>query len=286
MPSLASRLGSPRRWATFAAAVLLLASAGCGGSDDEPAKSSAAPVQDAADLEGNTYASTDVSGHDLVEGTTILVAFDDDTLSVAAGCNTQYAPYSLDGDTLQWTDKPTTTAKECSSELTAQDEWLAQLFTDGAKAAEDGSALTLSNDDVTVELRRSHGFDLTTLLGKTWTVVGTITDGTTRRLPVGGIPQTPTIRAAENGFSRVNTGCNTGRTRIRVAGDEFVFGPTTTTRQRCRQPANEIERRILAVLDGRTHYVFSDGPVLVVETRRRRTCDAGPLTLESHGEKS
>ena len=144
MPSLASRLGSPRRWATLAAAVLLLASAGCGGSDDETAKSSAAPVQDAADLEGSTYASTS-------------------------------------------------------------------------------------------------------------------------RLPVGGIPQTPIIRAAENGFSRVNTGCNTGRTRIRVVGDEFVFGPTTTTRQRCRQPASEIERRILAVLDGRTHYVFSDGSVLVVE---------------------
>lgn len=265
MPALAGRHRFPRRWTTLGAAFLLLASAGCGGSDGEPAKSSAAPVEDVVDLEGSTYASTDVTGQDLVGDTTIVVTFDDDTLSVSAGCNTQYATYSLDGGTLTWTDEPTTTAKECSPELSAQDEWLAQLFTDGAKAAKDGSVLTLSNDDVTVELRRSHGFDLTTLFGKTWTVVGTIADGKTRRLPVGGIPQSPTIRATENGFSRLNTGCNTGRTRIRVVGDEFVFGPTTTTRQQCRQPAREIQSRILAVLDGRTHYVVSDGSMLVVE---------------------
>ena len=49
-----------------------------------PTTPSAAPVE-AADLEGTTYTSTSVEGHDLVEGTSIELGFDDGSMSVSAG---------------------------------------------------------------------------------------------------------------------------------------------------------------------------------------------------------
>jgi heat shock protein HslJ len=93
-------------------------------------------------------------------------------------------------------------------------------------------------------------------------VVGTISDGRTVRLPVRMTP--PRLDVRKDGTARVDTGCNTGRTVVRVDGDTLVFGPTSTTRMACRQPAREIERRVLEVLDGPSDYVSFDGSVLVV----------------------
>ncbi len=43
----------------------------------------------------------------------------------------------------------------CADDLTAQDQWLIDMFQNGATATSDGSTLTLANDDVTVELESS-----------------------------------------------------------------------------------------------------------------------------------
>jgi heat shock protein HslJ len=93
-------------------------------------------------------------------------------------------------------------------------------------------------------------------------VVGTIVDGRTVRLPVGWTA--PRLGVRSNGLARLNTGCNTGRTVVRVAGDGLEFGPTSTTRVACPEPAREIQRRVLRVLDGTTDYVSFNGTLLVV----------------------
>lgn len=123
------------------AGALLLASAGCGG-DSVPA----------ADLNGRTYTSTSVRGHELVEGTRVKLAFEDGRMSVNGGCNTMGADYEVDHGTLRWTGEVMSTLMGCAADLQAQDEWLNRLFTDGVDAEIDGDVLTLTTSEVSLEL--------------------------------------------------------------------------------------------------------------------------------------
>ena len=128
---------------TLAAAALLLTA--CGSDDDGGSE--------AFDLDGSTYTSTDVAGHDLVEGSTVTLSFDDGTMAVKAGCNTQTATYQVSDGTLKWTAPASATRMACpTSDLADQDQWLAELFTEGVDATLDDDTLTLSNDDVTMKL--------------------------------------------------------------------------------------------------------------------------------------
>ena len=54
------------------------------------------------------------------------------------------------------------------------------------------------------------------VLGSTWTAIGTISEGTTSRLPVQ--TRRPTLSVRADGLSRVFTGCNSGRTTVRIDG--------------------------------------------------------------------
>jgi heat shock protein HslJ len=217
-----------------------------------------------ADLAAVSFVSTRVEGRELVAGTEILLVFELGTMAVSAGCNTMFGEFQVDDGILRWSSGPAQTMKLCNEELSAQDAWLTELFTDGASASYDGSNLVLTAGDVTIELaeQSAEEKDLSALLGRRWTVLGTIADGATQRLPRRG--QRPSIGSAPNGFSRLNTGCNTGRTVVRVRDGTLVFGPTTTTRRVCPQPEREIERRVLAVLDGRSDAVYTHDDVLVV----------------------
>ena len=209
--------------------------------------------------------STRVGGHDRVEGSEVLLVFELGTMAVSAGCNTMFGEFVVDDGTLRWSSGPAQTLKACSDELTAQDQWLTALLTDGVSTSYDGRDLVLTAGDVTIELAEQSSAqedDLSALLDRTWTVLGTIADGAAQRLPRRNRP--PTIGVRADGFSRLNTGCNTGRTVVRVRDDGFVFGPTTTTRQRCRQPEREIQRRVLAVLDGPSDSAYTHDDVLVV----------------------
>ncbi|MEZ5093724.1 META domain-containing protein [Nocardioides sp.] len=130
-------------------------------------------------------------------------------------------------------------------------------------ASLDGDTLTLASDDHTMVLvAQTTSPDLEALLGRTWTVVGTILDGATERVPrSAGVPR---LHVGADGLARLGTGCNSGRTVVRADGGVLVFGPTTTTRRACPEPTRETERRVLAVLDGPADAVDTDGKVLVV----------------------
>lgn len=104
------------------------------------------------DLDGKTFTSTSVEGHDLVEGSTIELTFDDGHLGVSAGCNSMGADYEVDDGTLAWTGPATSTLIGCPDDLAAQDQWLTELFTDGVEAELDGSTLTLTDGDVEIVL--------------------------------------------------------------------------------------------------------------------------------------
>ena len=90
----------------------------------------------AEDLEDATFVSTSVAGRDLVPGSTIRVAFEGDSMAVAAGCNTMTGAWELVDGTLAWTGDPAQTMMACEPALSDQDTWLLGLFTDGLAASE------------------------------------------------------------------------------------------------------------------------------------------------------
>jgi heat shock protein HslJ len=110
----------------------------------------------ASDLNGSTFTSTSVDGsHEMVEGSTITLAFEDDNLSAQAGCNTMTAAYTIDKDLLKWSGDVASTRMACSDDLTAQDEWLTGILTEGADVDLNGDKLILTHEDDTIELTKA-----------------------------------------------------------------------------------------------------------------------------------
>jgi heat shock protein HslJ len=105
--------------------------------------------------------------------------------------------------------------------------------------------------------------DLTNLIGRTWTVVATIADGATQRLAVR--TARPWITVGDDGLSGLFTGCNSGRTVVRIEGNTISFGKTRVTRGACEGPARLTEEAVLDVLEGASDDVTLNGKVLVVE---------------------
>ncbi len=251
------------------AALVLGVLTGCGGSGDTAggapttaAGESPAAVE-AAVLAGATYESSSVEGHDLAEGSTIQLAFEDDTMSVSAGCNTLFGPYAVTDGTLAWTGPPASSMMACSPKLEEQDRWLTDLLTNGMESTSDGPTLTLTDGTVTIQLASASAPPLDTLLGKTWTVVGTIADGSTARLPVN--TRRPWLTVGQDGLSRLFTGCNSGRTTVRVVDGQIAFGHATVTRGSCQGAARLNEEAVLAVVDDQTtDHVEFIGEVLIV----------------------
>ena len=232
------------------------------GGDAQPTSTATALTADAAVLESASFVSTQVEGHDLVPDSTIRLGFDDETMSVWAGCNTHFGAFTVEDGVLRWSDEPAATMMACDEDHAVQDEWLRDLFTRGVTATTDGADLELVSDDVTITMGSVPEADLQTLLGRTWSVVGTISDGATTRLPPR--VRTPRLVVGADGLSRLDTGCNTGRTRVSVDEVSVTFATPTTTRAACPEPASAVEETVLAVVDGRSDYVRYDGSVLIV----------------------
>jgi heat shock protein HslJ len=131
---------------TIASVLVLGASllAACGDDDGDDA----APPS-AADLDGRTFVATEVDGQELVEGTSISLSFEDERISVNAGCNTMNGGYALADGTLE-APQLAQTMMACDEALMAQDEWIAALLAGGAEVTLSGDELTLAGDDVTV----------------------------------------------------------------------------------------------------------------------------------------
>ncbi|PKH44260.1 META domain-containing protein [Nocardioides alpinus] len=274
--SPADRVG----WTVRLAAGLLLAGllTACGGDSDDGEGATSSPSTsptsstssaevaaadlDAAALDATSYASTSVEGHDLVPGSSVEVTFDGDTMSAYAGCNTLFGPFEVDGSMLAWSGPPAATMMMCEPELMDQDQWLSDLLTTGVTATQADGALTWEADGVVIELASAPSEDLDSLLGATWTVLGTVSDGAVSRLPVD--TRRPRLDVAADGLSRVFTGCRSGRTTVRVDGASLAFANTSVQQGRCTGAAGKTEREVLALLDGTADNVELHDSLLVV----------------------
>ena len=133
---------------------LLLAACGDDDGDvvDTGGTGGDTPVVTYADLDGRTFASTGSTGYEIVEGTTITLAFADERVSANAGCNTLNGGVEVTEGRLETTSPLAATMMSCEEPLMAQDQWLSGFLEAGPDIVLDGDALTLTAGDEVLEL--------------------------------------------------------------------------------------------------------------------------------------
>ena len=204
-------------------------------------------------LDGRTFTSSEVAGHDLVEGTVISLTFDGARLSTNAGCNTASGTYRIADGVLQTDGEWATTMMGCTPELEAQDQWLAEFLADAPSISLDGEVLTLTGTDggeVSITLE-SGGAEAAALIGTTWTL-NSVLDGTSASSVPAGV-EPPTLTIGEDGMAEVFTGCNRGSSAVGTTttdrGELLTFSPVRLTKMACEPAAMELETTVLTVLD-------------------------------------
>ena len=229
-----------------------LAIAACGSDDDGASDAGGAPTTD--ELSGLRFVSSDVTGYDLVEGTEITMAFDDEALSVNAGCNTMNGGYEItDGAFVAGQFAMTMMA--CDESLMAQDTWLSEFLSAAPAISLDGSTLSLTSDETTIVLAEVEPAGL---VGTAWTVTGTVANEAVSSVPMDS---TASITIGDDNTVAVNTGCNTGSGSVEVTDTTLVFGPIAITKMACPPEQTELENSVLSVLQGEVSYEI-DGDTL------------------------
>jgi heat shock protein HslJ len=107
---------------------------------------------ESVDLAGRSFTSTQVRGHDLVEGSTITLTFEDGRVSAQGGCNTLNGAATWEGDTLEVAEPMASTMMACDQPLMDQDQWLSTFLTSSPALEVDGETLTLGDDTTGITL--------------------------------------------------------------------------------------------------------------------------------------
>jgi len=204
------------------------------------------------------FASSTVTGYDLVEGSEITMNFLDDRVSVRAGCNIMNGSFEI-ADGAFTASQLASTEMACEQPLMDQDMWLSAFLSSSPAIAYAGSALTLIGDDVTITLDE---IEPAALVGTTWTVTGTVTAEAISSVPTDSAAS---ITIADDGSVAVNTSCNGGSGSVEITDTTLVFGPIASTLIGCEPEVAALEASVLAVLQGEVTYEI-EGDTLSLRT--------------------
>lgn len=184
----------------------------------------------AADIEGREFLSTAVEGRTLVDGTQIRLSFGTDgTLSAAAGCNTMFGSFDLDGNELV-VGTLGSTEMGCDPDRHAQDDWLAALLAGRPAISVDGDELALTAGAVTVTLLdREVAEPDRPLEGTHWVVDSVIDADAVSSVPAG---LTAYLDFADGRVSG-HTGCNSLSGDYELVDGGLRFGEIATTLMAC-----------------------------------------------------
>lgn len=257
----------------LALAALVLAA--CGSDDADPADDAGDSTLPPAglDLDGTEYRSTAVEGHELVDGTTISLSFDDGSLSVNAGCNTIFGGYSIDEGILV-VDALAQTEMGCEPALMDQDQWLADLLSAGPAITVDGDTLTLTADDGTVltMVDREVADPDRPVEGTRWVVTGIVSNDAVSSVPIDPSTGDPVVASItiDDGRMALEAGCNTGGGTVEVAESTLTFDGIALTRKMCPPEQMGVEDAVTATLQGEVAYEISADRLSL-----RRTLDDG-----------
>jgi heat shock protein HslJ len=218
------------------------------------------------DLDGRTFVSTAVDGHELVADSEIRLSFQDGSISINAGCNTLVGGYTLDGDTLQ-APVLAMTQMACDPALMDQDTWLSETFSGTPTLAVDGDDLTVTGADgstitfLDVEVAEPA----LPLEGTRWVVDGLLANEGISTVPIGA-EASITIT---DGTAAVEAGCNTGSAPVEITDTTITFGALALTRMACGPEQTQLENAVVAVLAGEVTYTITS------DTLQLRTTPSG-----------
>ncbi len=231
---------------------LAACSSGAASSPTPAGPTTAGPttaVPTSAGLDGRTFLSTSITGHDLVPGSRVTIRFDGGSIGASAGCNSMSGSYEI-VDGVLTTGPMMTTEMGCAEPLMAQDTWLSG-FLAGAAVTLDGDILTLARDGVTLALTdKEVAMPDRPLEGTRWVVDGLVSHDAVSSVPTG---VTASLVFAD-GSVAVETGCNTGSGTAAITDTTITFGPIATTRMACPDPQMEVEALVTQVLSGEVAY--------------------------------
>jgi heat shock protein HslJ len=237
------RHGARRAAALTAAVLALTAAAGC--SDD--LDTGAAPVVPSIDdLAGRVFISTATEGLDLVDGTRIVLGFEDTTVGTSAGCNTTVSQVAITDGSLVVTPG-LVTQMACDAPLEDQDRRLSELLAASPAVTLAGDELVLVGGEVRLVLRDRATLGAPTVLDAgAWVFVDvTLSDGTTIAAPDGANV------TFDGGQAWVATGCNQGSAPVTVIDDDTIeVGPMALTRRACEPGLESWEQALLSVFEG------------------------------------
>jgi heat shock protein HslJ len=244
-------------------ALSAIALAACGSddatSDAEDTLPAVGAAPAAADLDGRSFESTEVTGHEVVAGSTITLAFEDDRLSANAGCNSMNGGYTIDDGVLT-VGAMASTMMACEDALMAQDTWLSEFLSSGPEIALDGATLTLTGDNAAIVLAEVEDAPL---VGTTWNVTGTVANE-----GVSSVPAEPTasITINDDGTVSVETGCNSGSGPVEITDTTLTFGAIAVTMRACAEEAvDQLEQSVLTALQGEVTYEI-DGDTMSIRS--------------------
>lgn len=223
------------------AALVLVAGAVLAACGDDPSDGPTGEAPAAADLDGLTFLSTEVSGQELVEGTRVTLAFNEGSLALVAGCNTRMGAFTIEDGALV-VDTLASTMMACDDETQAQDDWTAELVTGSPQITIAGDVLTLASDDVTLTMvERQSLLPANGLNGGTWIIDSLESGGASTAAPDGA------HLAFDADTVFLATGCNRGSASLEVSDDlTATVGPMAMTLMACEQELMEWEQSLVA----------------------------------------
>ena len=200
-----------------------------------------------ASLRGHTFIATEVSNHTIVPGTMISIAFEGDTLSVNAGCNSMGGGYKINRGVLTVTDLATTEIG-CEPARAAQDKWLGEFLTAGPEIVTGDQSITLKSGATVVKLtdKKIVRPDVP-LAGTRWNVE-TVINGETATSN-----STPAwIQFSNDGRFKASNGCGQIEGTATPHGDTITFAGKWTILADC--PATASVPHFDELVNGTAHY--------------------------------
>lgn len=192
----------------IAATILSVVVAGCGGQAGSDTDAGVALTGDYLSSQESTFA--------LVPDTVIRMTFEENRLSVSAGCNTMFGQFQLDGSQLRVSPLASTMIG-CPDALADQDRRIDEFLTGGplVSAATAGFVLTGTDDTTMVMLPRDVADPDRPLVGSTWRVESiTATEAVVSAPEFGSV----TVTFAPDTV-QVTTPCATGSANYTVLED-------------------------------------------------------------------
>lgn len=196
------------------------------------------------------------------------------------GCNHISVDARVKGDQVTL-GKPVTTQMACDVKIEKFEKAAIDAMGGEHTAKLSGEKLTLTTESGdTMALSEEKPADL---VGTKWTVT-TLLSGKTATTVPADLPKerTPHLTFAEDGTVSGNSGCNSFSGKAAVKGSAIVFEPPVSTRKMCPKAEMEVERAVLAALDGPTTYTVKGSTLtLTAEDGKGVGATAAPAGAEN-----